>query len=32
LAINCVRFLSTNRTRKAQCVWRWRESEFFRDD
>jgi hypothetical protein len=32
LVVNCERYLSTNRPSPVQCVWRWRENEFFRHD
>jgi IS5 family transposase len=32
LVVNFERYLSTNRPSPVQCVWRWRENEFFRDD
>lgn len=32
LTFNCEKFLPINRPNQVQCVWRWRENEFFGDD
>jgi hypothetical protein len=32
LAVNCEKFLPTNRSSQVQCVWCWPENEFFEDD